>query len=690
MRTKPLRWAPCVSNAVHYGCADNLKLHTSLALVLVALAIPRLAVAAPSVWAIDDGEKIKQDATNLRFEEGTDNPVWSPGQPIRLFSLKNETVAMQIVVEADDATLDGVTVELDALAGPGGATVANAPGATDPTKFVGRPIERFVEHWLDIRGASTNTGGPTSSLGWAEGSGPAPGKWTGRMPDALIPIEVAPAWASYPMRIAAKQNGIVWIDVTMPADRPAGLYTGNVVVKSSAGPIATIPFELQLVDVTLPEQPVKTMLVYDRGELDRRIGGDDAAELHLWQLLHRHRLTPVHAARTLEEAKHHLPALDGTAFSSARGYEGPGADAGDGLLVLGLYGGLGAPSAANLKAIEQIADELAKRNVLAKSDVFVYAADEDCSSPYGKGWKDLLASSTNANVKSVKVGWTCGANPTKQPVDIPMLLDTYDPETAAAAKALGKDVWVYNGMRPFNGTFLTDSEAVSLRANGWLSGMFDISRWFYWETTFWYDDNRGGQGAYDPFVSAETFHNDQGDTANGDGLLLYPGKQIDEGTTHSIGMDGVIASLRMKNWRRGIEDAGYYQLARAKDPAKAEAVAKALLPKVFTATSGGKPVSWTDVGKPWFDARKELLAIFAPDALVQTDQPGTATPGDPSAVTTESTSGCGCHTSGNGGAATGAGMLGALVALALLQRRRSRNRRAITARRWPARPSLRP
>jgi hypothetical protein len=177
-------------------------------------------------------------------------------------------------------------------------------------------------------------------------------------------------------------------------------------------------------------------------------------------------------------------------------------------------------------------------------------------------------------------------------------------------------VWIYNGQRPESDAFFTDTPATALRANGWIAAMAGIDRWFYWETTFWYDDNHGGHGPYDPFTTAETFHNSGGDYCEGDGVLVYPGKQVDAFTDHSIGIDGVIASIRLKNLRRGIEDAGYYQLAHAADAAKAEAVATTLLPTVLSAAIDDSPVSWPVSGQTWFDARKALLALIPQQAPV--------------------------------------------------------------------------
>ncbi len=583
---------------------------------------PLVAQAAPSVWVIDDGEKIKADATSLPFATGTSNPVWAPGQPVRLTSMRNETVALQVVVGADASALAGVTVDLDSLAGPSGAVIRNDPSATDPSSYVGRPIERFVEHAFDVARASGGSD-PSASLGWSAGSGPADGQWTGLVPDALIPVEVAPAFEPYPMPVAANRNGIVWIDVTVPRDQPAGAYRGDIAVKAGGQTLATLPVELEVVQATLPDVPVKTMLYYDPSEVHRRVG-DAAAEEHLWKLYHRHRVSPMHGATTASDVEGQFAALDGSEYTAAHGYAGPGEGQGDGVLSLGTYGSLGEPSSTGLAQVAAIADLLAQKKLFASTDVFVYATDEDCGSPYGAAWKQLLTGSADANVHGVRVGWTCSENPASQPVDVPIVIaSSYDPGAAARAVAAGKKVWIYNGSRPQTDAFLTDTAAVALRANGWIAAMAGIDRWFYWETTFWYDDNRGGHGAYDPFTTAETFHNQNGDWCEGDGVLVYPGKQVDVFTEHSIGFDGVLASIRLKNLRRGIEDAGYYQLAHAADPAKAEAIAKGLLPKILSAASDGDAVSWTESGKPWADARQALLALVPHDPAPPAGDAGT-------------------------------------------------------------------
>nr|WP_240806649.1 DUF4091 domain-containing protein [Polyangium spumosum] len=128
---------------------------------------------------------------------------------------------------------------------------------------------------------------------------------------------------------------------------------------------------------------------------------------------------------------------------------------------------------------------------------------------------------------------------------------------------------------------MLDAPATSLLADAWIAATRPTGRWFLWETTFWNDGNRGGRGPIDPFVVAETFHNDDGDSALGDGVLVYPGKQTAPFAHHSAGFDGVFPSIRLKLLRRGIQDAGYLALARSAHPEEADVITTRLLPRAL-------------------------------------------------------------------------------------------------------------
>jgi hypothetical protein len=585
--------------------------------VLVEAAI---ATAAPSVWVIDDGEKIRRDAVDTAFERGEHNPVWRPGQPVRVFAMQNETIGLQVVVEAGASPLDGVTVELRRLDGPGGASlehVALARGVAG--QVVGRPIETFVEHFVDVHRVS---GGrtPGESLGWERGAGPDAPAWVGPVPDALIPVEVAPAWAPYPLRVAPRSNGIVWIDVNVPSDQRPGEYRGAIDVRTPTEALATLPVSLDIVDARLPDRTVGALLFLDREELERRVG--PGAQVHAWKVLHAHRIAPMHDAVEAADVDRAREALDGSLYTTAHGYTGPAQRRGDGTLFIGAYGAMGDATSESLARVATIADAVAALGSPEPIATLLYADDEDCDSPRGAAWRSLLNGSADANARRVRVAWTCSENRGGTAVDVTMALAAHDAQWARASARRGQELWVYNGVLPRTGTFLIDSDAVSPRLNGWLSAMQGVPEWFYWEGAHWYD--RRGRAAVDPYRDAESFHNSDGDWANGDGLLLYPGTQRDAFADHSLGFDGVVASIRLKNWRRGIEDAGYVQLARARDARRADAVTAALVPRAFGDARAGAAQAWSHRGMVFFDARRALLdVIVAPaTAPVPATRPG--------------------------------------------------------------------
>jgi hypothetical protein len=561
--------------------------------MLSAFAGPLMALTAlTSVWATDDGEKIPRDVSpaTAALARGEGNPVWRPGRPLRLFAMRDEVVAFQIIVEGPAAR---VQVEIEGL---------------DPAIAV----ERFVEPFLEVRRSIEK--GSENTLGWHGGAGPPAGRFVGWLPDPLIPVELAPSWAPWPMTIAADRNGVVWIDLTIPPDAAPGVRRACVVVRAAGEPPRTIPVEVEIIDATMPAHPIRTWLFYGRRDLANRVGEVEASANQLLALFHRHRVTGFDSVNSVADVRRDLPALDGTLYSPAHGYRGPAARVGDGLVVLGAYGTFHAATPDHLREVEAIADELAAHGLFDRAEVVLYAEDERCDSSAGGAWRALIASSPNQNARRVRVAWTCSEDPATQPVDVPIVFaGEYDPARAAAARAVGKEVWIYNGYRPATGSLLTDTAAIDLRTFGWIGAAAGISRWFIWNTDAWSDGNSGGHGPFDPFVSAATGHNDdEGSTLMGDGLLVYPGAQRGRYAEHSLGLAGVIPSIRLKNLRRGIEDAGYFLLARAAARDEAEAIARALLPRMLAEARIEDPPAWGDQGARFFSAREALARLIAP------------------------------------------------------------------------------
>ena len=111
-------------------------------------------------------------------------------------------------------------------------------------------------------------------------------------------------------------------------------------------------------------------------------------------------------------------------------------------------------------------------------------------------------------------------------------------------------------------------------------------------------------------MESETFHNWFHEWSNGNGMLAYPGKQVDQFEEHSLGLDGVIPSIRLKNLRRGIQDAGYYQLATEINSEKADAFVKELVDPVLSNTKNGIAPSWGILGERFYILRESLVQII--------------------------------------------------------------------------------
>jgi hypothetical protein len=639
-------------------------------IVGAGLVAARAAAAEPSVWVVDDGEKIRRDATTTPFERGEGNPVWRPGEPVRLVAMRNETVAMQVVVEADDDPIDGVTVDLDVLENEDGKRLGDT-GAVKLGKGaaalpVGQPIERFVEHFVDVRRASDDT---SAHRGWEPGSGPAAGAWIGPVPDALVPVEHAPSWLPYPMSVEPRSNAIVWIDLNVPRAQAPGVYRSALVTRAHGRALsAPIPVELEVVDATLPDRTVSAVVTYDRALLESRVGS--RAERHLLQVLHAHRITPMIDATTPADLDRASAALTGALYTHEMGYEGPAMAMGDGLVSVGAHGAFGAPDEATLAKVRAIADRAAELKLFGSTELVFYAGDDACSSPWGGGWASLLHHDGDPNVQRLRVGWTCGLDPASQPVDVTMQPAAFDRVQASAARAAGKEAWVHGGVSPRTGSFLLDADAVSPRVDGWISAMLGIPRWVAGDATRW--TTRAGEGV-DPFAWSA----DDDTIANGEGFLVYPGKQVDGFDLHGVGIDGVLPSVRLQSWRRGIEDAGYLQMARERDPARADAIARWLVPRAFAEAHTGDAPSWGDRGAPFAEARRALLAVVLgrePVALAdRTPQPAAPAPAAASAGAESCSQGT-----------TTAGIVGLLALVALRLSRTLRSRRAAAPRPHPA------
>ncbi|MGC9983336.1 MAG: hypothetical protein ABSF35_06860 [Polyangia bacterium] len=561
----------------------------------------------PRIWVASDGESLA--AAQLRSRQDRDGSAELSREPVELFALRGETVAFQIGAQAGQNALRDVTVEVERF------TRARAgQGRDDAEPSV--QVDRFVVFELPM---ARRSGGKVSgeSLGWEAGSappGPPPG---GTLDDPLIPVQVAPSWASYPMQLASGQHRAIWIDVTVPSDRiDPGSYRSRVVVRhrrsdGGTGVLAEIPLAIEVGRARLPYASLRTMVFFDPGRIEATVGSKTAVR-QFQQLMHAHHLSTIFPINRAADVEANAAALTGELFAAGHGYRGAGSGEGSSVVALGAYGSLGDPSPASIAAVADILaalERLGIRDQPGVLDVFLYAVDEQCESPRGQLWKHALANSQVPALRRLRVGHTCSEPPAAQAVDLVMVAASrYSPRLTDQAAVRGKHVWIYNGQLPQAGQFLSDGWRVGLRANAWIQSAFQIERWFYWESTFWDDDNRGGLGPHDVFAGAETFHNREGDFCNGDGVLVYPGRQPGF-PTHSADFDGVFPSIRLKQWRRGVSDAGYLELGRAIDRERVERLIRTLVPGALDQARSGRSPAWATSAQAYEAARRELFGL---------------------------------------------------------------------------------
>lgn len=476
-----------------------------------------------------------------------------------LRAFQSEHVAFQVVIEADAAFVGQVKVELADRQ----RSIKVAPN--DDAKAAAKrelKFERFVEHFVEVPRRS-NTKDGLESLGFSVEARMEDGAFLTSLPDALVPVEYESTFARYPLEIEAGSRGVVYVQGFVPADALPGSKVHRVRVTAGERELAVLEVTVEVLGGQLPYGVVPTFAFYDRGTLERRFSKPDNVEKQIVRELHARHLENMTGIVSAADMTRIEGMYSGQWFSAASGYRGPGTNVPNSLMVLGAYGTFGEPNAATIPLI----DSLAQRAPTTVTDVFVYAIDETCDSWYGPAWKTLLREADIGD--RVKVGHTCSEDPNGQGVDIIMTpAQSFDPDQAEEARRAGKKVWSYNGMLPFASPMVLDVPLTGMTLNGWISAAFDVGRWFYWESIFWDDRNRGGHGENDPFGSAETFHNADGDTTLYDGLLFFPGRVPAKFAKHDLGRDAVIPSLRLEALRRGMEDAALLSMAAQVDVGK--------------------------------------------------------------------------------------------------------------------------
>ncbi|MBN2004909.1 MAG: DUF4091 domain-containing protein [Anaerolineae bacterium] len=650
-------------------------------------AAPLAPQGIGAVWANEGGDKVWQSELRASAAPAAViNSVWD-GTTVMLFGARNEVIGFNLVLEAPATAAEGVSVSLTSLTGPGGATISTVPAADDDLfNYVGRDIELFYVRYLEIMGLSR--------LGYenyyderhvpercrrpftGEGSAVPGTGWTDRpchnqmQPEILVPLEL-----ETPFSITAGTNQSIWGDIYIPKTAPAGLYTGDIVISENGAPDRHLPITLQVRNFALPDLPsARTMVAYEWGDINKAYSGNawpnpgtpefEQAQRVLdrhFQMAHRHKFSLVGGYESPAEVEaYDMPRLTGSLFTPAQGYDGPGVGVGNNIYVIGLYGGWpwreGTEQDMRTNT-DMWVNWFNTQAFTTPTEYFLYLIDESSDYPQTEQWAQWIENNPGPGHELMSMATLpLPAAPANVPsLDIPATIPVFGiPEVWQAAAdqytgTPGKRLYFYGGYRPATGISATDEDGVGMRSMPWIQYKKQADRWFLWMSTYYtnfqcygYSDPRAQTNVFRQTWTFGCYSSDddvQGQTGwnytNGDGVLFYPGTDT-RYPDDSYGVMGPFASLRLKLWRRGLQDVDYLTLAAAVNPTRTAEIVEEIIPVVawdVGVEDPGDPtwvrsdISWSTDPGVWEAAREELADIIEGNHAV-TDVALQGAPGD--------------------------------------------------------------
>jgi hypothetical protein len=632
--------------------------------------------ALSAVWANDGSDKVTRD--ELRSSTGKDvrNSLWN-GTTIDLLGARNEVINFNLVLEAAKTGVDEVSVSISDLIGPGGSALRYAPRtAATMYDWSSTEIELFYVRYLQIKGFSYFGFGPLE--GWGDAALPQRARCPGMkqpdphkqptgtdcsfaqrpianryVPDIAVPLEMKAKFS-----VASGANQSIWADIYIPKSASPGHYTGTVTIYEHGTATRKVPVALTVRNFALPDVPnSRTMLYASVQDLESRFGSKQAAltayrnEL---RVAHRHKIAVIGNNFDTDWGAgkpdaNWLPYLDGSGFSTASGYAGPGVGTGQDVFSIGTYGGVTHDTTQDVFTSRFNSWATWFENNAPNVERFVYLCDE----VYCKNSKPTLSTQLSWWQAISGPGRRLQTLATLGLIDAPAALSfptsTWDMSggnshnqngtsavdqaaiDALLAQSPARKPYYYNGARPGAGSMATEDDGVAMREVPWGQYKKRLARYFIWEGTY-FDDYQQGRGKYDVFSSAETFGPDAkhmhdshsygligGSMSNGNGVLFYPGTDVLY-PANSYGLPGPIVSLRLKHWRRGVQDVDYLTLAHAIDPAAVDAIVQKIVPRVLwevqcytpkaDCSYTYEPASWSSNPDDWEAARAQLAHII--------------------------------------------------------------------------------
>ena len=172
----------------------------------------------------------------------------------------------------------------------------------------------------------------------------------------------------------------------------------------------------------------------------------------------------------------------------------------------------------------------------------------------------------------------------------------------------GQTVWFYHSGQPAIGNHTINQLGIDLRLWGLLCPRYGVEGSFWWSMMDF--PKSYNEPDFNPYSNPSYKTNDP---RWGNGVLFYPGSRLTKiGGLRNI--QGPVASMRMKAYRRGLQDCEYCRLASGKGHgAEVDALLKKLIPAAFSEAPAKKVQGlWSQNPEDYYAMRRQLAQWIGP------------------------------------------------------------------------------
>jgi hypothetical protein len=518
-------------------------------------------------------EKIILTALNSMERVSQDQKV-DGAQTVKISSARNEVESFQVVVSAPNENITVTKVEISDLTGPGGSKIEK------------ENIKLFREEYVRVRMSS-----PRAEL--------PPGLY----PDPLVPFinpvtnkpieplnQSRERWGeavktrgydmyAVPFEVFKGQNQVLWVDVYVPENVPAGEYNGRLRAWARGGISEQIPMTVTVWDFTLPDGPTHRNHFGSFGNVARYFSVERNSdrfkqiEMSYCRAMSEHRINPPIPGYLLPQInddgsleivperhaalKEFITDLHVTDFEipRARFARLPGSTLRPDYKTI---------SPENKQKAQRYYREFYKylKDNGWEKGAYLYMLDEP---NLRENYEQVLVLGELVHqavpqLKCLVVEQTYLQDPSWPDIDPAVdiwcpLWSFIDSETINEKIAGGDEVWSYTALvqrapryhpqyqtvRNYDPPYWhIDRPLTVYRVPTWFNYQYDITGLLYWSTV---------TTVIEPWYNPAFAHPRH---YNGGGFLFYPGVPC--------GIDGPVISMRLKNLRDGMEDYEYFAI----------------------------------------------------------------------------------------------------------------------------------